>query len=105
MAVKKAAPKAAPKKEVRKEANKEEKLKEVGKVTHFFGGISVAAMKLSSDLKVGDSVIIKGATTDLKQKIGSMQIDGRAVQSAKKGQEVGTKVNDKVREHDIVYKA
>jgi len=84
---------------------KEEKLKEIGKVTHFFGGIGVAAIKLSGELKVGDTVLIKGATTDLKQKVESMQIDRKAVQSAKKGQEIGTKVDDTVREHDVVYKA
>ena len=103
--VKKAASKAASKAAPKKEAKKEEKMKKVGEVTHFFGGIGVAAIKLSSGLKVGDSVLIKGATTDLKQKIASMQIEGKAVQAAKKGQEVGTKVSDRVRENDIVYLA
>lgn len=80
-------------------------MKPIGKVSHFFGGISVAAIELKSELKVGDTILIKGATTDIKQKIESMQIENTPIQVAKKGQIVGMKVKDRVREHDLVYKA
>ena len=77
----------------------------IGVVEHFFANINVAAIKITNgNLKVGDTIHIVGAHTDLKQKIDSMQIDRVPVQSVKPGDAVGIKVKDKVREHDIVYK-
>jgi putative protease len=77
----------------------------IGVVEHFFTNINVAAIKITNgNLKVGDTIHIVGAHTDLKQKIDSMQIDKVSVQSVKPGDAVGIKVKDKVREHDIVYK-
>jgi len=77
----------------------------IGVVEHFFTNINVAAIKITNgNLKVGDTIHIVGAHTDLKQKIDSMQIDKNPVQSVKPGDAVGIKVKDKVREHDIVYK-
>ncbi len=79
--------------------------KQIGKITHFFGGISVAVMELSDKIKVGDEIHIKGAMTDFTQKVDSMQIEHKEVKEAKKGQSIGLKVADKVREGDAVYKA
>ena len=77
----------------------------IGVVEHFFTHISVAAIKITDgELKVGDTIHIVGASTDFKQKIDSMQINRESVQSVKSGDEVGIKVKDRVREHDIVYK-
>ena len=78
--------------------------KEIAKVTHFFGKISVIVMDLSGSLKIGDKVHIKGATTDFEQKIDSMQIDHAEVTEGKSGQSVGIKVKDACRQGDIVYK-
>jgi len=78
--------------------------KEIGKVTHFFSKISVGVIELSKTLKVGDKIRIKGATTDFKQKIDSMQIEHEKIEKAKAGQSIGLKVKDHVREHDTVYK-
>lgn len=75
----------------------------VGKVTHFFTNISVAVIKLSDELKVGDKISIEGATTDVQQKVDSMEIDKKKVESAEKGQSVGMKVKGRVREGDQVY--
>jgi len=77
--------------------------KAVGMIEHYFDKISVAAMKLRAPLKVGDTIHIKGHTTDLIQKLESMQIEHQGITSAKKGEDIGFKVNAKVREHDIVY--
>jgi putative protease len=55
-------------------------------------------------LKVGDTIAIKGPTTDIEQKVDSMQIEHESVQEAKAGQSIGMKVTDRVRETDIVYK-
>ena len=77
----------------------------IGIVEHFFTNVSVAAIKITDgELKIGDNIHIVGAHTDFKQKIDSMQIDRSPVQIVKVGDEVGIKVKDRVREHDVVYK-
>jgi putative protease len=82
----------------------EKELIEVGKITHFFMKISVAIVELTDALGVGDQILIKGPTTNVEQKVESMQIEHENVEKAKRGQSIGLKVNDHVREHDIVYK-
>lgn len=82
----------------------EKELKEVGKVTHFFTKISVAIVELSGELAVGDTILVKGPSTNLEQTVDSMQIEHETVKKATKGQSIGLKVNDRVREHDVVYK-
>ena len=77
--------------------------KEIGKVSGYFSHVSVAAIKLSGGLKVGDKIHVKGSTTDLEQKIESMQIGKKEVKSAKKGEHVGIKVSDRVRPNDKVF--
>ena len=77
----------------------------IGIVEHFFTNVNVAAVRVTSgELKIGDTIHFVGATTDFKQKIVSMQIDRNPVEIVKTGDDVGIKVNKRVREHDIVYK-
>jgi len=77
----------------------------IGIVEHFFTNVGVAAIKITAgELKIGDTIHIVGATTDFEQKIISMQIDRNPVESVKAGDDVGIKVKERVREHDIVYK-
>lgn len=76
----------------------------IGAVTHFFPHIPAGVIKLTGELKAGDMIQVKGHTTDFKQKIDSMQIDHVPVTQAKKGQEIGIKVKDRVRIGDVVYK-
>ncbi len=77
----------------------------IGEVTHFYGGISVAIVKFREPVKVGENVRFFGATTDFKEAIKSMQYNHQDINEAKKGQEVGIKVDGKVREGDEVYRA
>ncbi|MBN2330444.1 MAG: translation elongation factor-like protein [Candidatus Aenigmarchaeota archaeon] len=77
--------------------------KPIGAITHYFTKIGVAVIELSGKLSVGDSISIEGATTDVSQKIGSMQIDHKPVKTAGKGQSIGMKVVDRVREGDDVF--
>lgn len=77
---------------------------EIGVITHYFGNASVAAIKLTKPLKVGETIHIKGHTTDFQTTISSMQVEHETVQEAKKGSSIGIKVSDKCREHDKVYK-
>jgi len=77
----------------------------IGIVEHFFTNVNVAAVRVTNgELKIGDIIHFVGSTTDFKQKIVSMQIDRKSVEIVKSGDDVGIKVNDRVREHDIVYK-
>jgi len=82
----------------------EPEMKEIGKVAHFFSKISVAVIDLSAPLTVGDKIHIVGPTTDFEQTVESMQIEHQNVKMAKAGQSVGMKVNEHVREKDMVYK-
>lgn len=82
------------------------KEKPIGKITHYFSNIKVAVMKISSPIKKGDKIRISGGeNTDFKQTVKSMQIDHKEVKTAKKGKSIGLKVDEKVREGYLVYKA
>ena len=81
-----------------------EELREVGRVSHFFTKISVAVIELKDALSASDRILIKGPTTNLEQTVGSMEIEHEKVQRAEAGQSIGLKVDDRVRESDIVYK-
>jgi len=84
--------------------NKEEG-KLIGKITHYFSHIEVAVVDLSGTLKEGDTIrIVGGENTDFTQTVDSMQIEHEKVKSAKKGDSVGLKVKEKVREGYKVYK-
>jgi len=78
---------------------------EIGKVTDYFHKIEVAAIDITQGtLSVGDTIHIKGHTTDFTQVVESMQIEHENVQTAKAGDSIGIKVKDHVRDHDQVYK-
>ena len=85
------------------EDSEESKGKEVGKITRFFDKISVAVIKLSSNLKVGDRIRIRGTTTDFEQDVDSMQVEHENLDEAKAGQEIGMKVSEKVKVNDRVF--
>jgi len=77
---------------------------EIGKVTHYFTNIGVGIIKLNNALKVGETIHIKGATTDFTQTVESMQIEHEEQKKAKKGDVIGLKVDQQVRGNDVVYK-
>jgi translation elongation factor EF-1alpha len=78
--------------------------KEIGKVTHYFSKIQVAGIELSDVLTVGDTILIKGATTYFQQKVESMQLDQENIEKGEPGQLIGIVVQDKARSGDKVYK-
>jgi len=78
---------------------------EIGRVMHYFSRIGVGVIELTKGgLKVGDTIHIKGHTTDLTQKVDSMQMEHAPVQAAHKGESFGLHVEAPVREHDLVFK-
>lgn len=78
---------------------------EIGRITHYFSKINVGVIELMSGmLRVGDTIHIKGHTTDFYQKVQSMQVEHDPVESVKSGESAGMKVESPVREHDLVFK-
>ena len=82
---------------------KAKKEKKVGEIAHYFGKIMVAAINVKAEIIVGDTLHIKGHTTDFEQVVDSMQIEHESVPKAKKGDDIGIKVKDHVREGDEVF--
>ena len=76
----------------------------IGTVVHYYGKAGVAGIVLSGRMKVGDTVRFKGHTTDFSETVESMQIEHETVAKAKKGDDVGIRVSDRVRIHDEVYR-
>ena len=77
----------------------------IGVITHYFTHINVAVIKITNgELNVGDVIHVVGAHTDFTQTVDRMEIDRNPIESAKTGQEIGMKVQERVREHDVVYK-
>lgn len=76
----------------------------IGEVTHYFGKIGVAVIKLSDKLEAGDEIRIVGGEIDFNQTIESMEVDHKKVEKAKKDESLGIKVEQKVREGYKVYR-
>ena len=77
--------------------------KKVGTVTHFYDKIGVGIVKLDSEIKLGDRLKFKGNATDFEEDVAQMQFDHKDIETAKKGQEVGIKLDNKVKEGDQVF--
>ena len=78
---------------------------QVAVIVKFFAKPSVAALEITSGtIKKGDLLRYKGHTTDFTEEITSMEIDNQPVDQVKKGDLVGVKVKERVREGDKVYK-
>jgi len=78
--------------------------KEIGKITHYYSHLSVGIIELSDALKVGETIHIRGHSSDFTQNVDSMQIEHASVLEAKPGEVIGIKVIDKAHPHDKVYK-
>ncbi|MEK6844497.1 MAG: hypothetical protein AABX83_03675 [Nanoarchaeota archaeon] len=77
---------------------------EIGEVTNYFDHVQAASIKLSKPLKVGDKIQIKGGETEFEQEVKSLQINHKTVAAAKKGDEIGLVVKQKVRKGYKVFK-
>jgi len=86
---KKAAPvskkkkKAVKKKLSKKTKKRKEKL--IGKITHYYGKIKVAVVKLKAPLSVGDKIKIKGGEREFEQTVKSIEINHKKIKRAAKG--------------------
>lgn len=78
---------------------------EIGVVRHYFDKISVVVIELTAgELAIGETIHIKGHTTDVTVTVESMQIEQDKITKGVKGQSVGIKIAGKAREHDKVFK-
>lgn len=77
---------------------------QIGTVSHYFNKIGVAALVLTDDLVIGDTVKISGKDASVTQTVSSMQIKMEPVEKAKKGDDVAIKVDQPVKEGWKVFK-
>lgn len=103
-APKKKSVKAKKKKVTKKPAAPKIEGKIIGTITHYFPHVRAGVIILKAPLKTGDTIRIKGHTTDFTQTVSSLQIDRVALTAAKKGDEIGLLVDSRVRRRDTVYK-
>ena len=75
----------------------------VGKVSHYFDKVGVAVLSLSHDIKIGDEIHLVGHQADFTQKVESMQIEHKQVSQAKAGDDIGLKVEQKIKPGTEVY--
>ena len=78
--------------------------KSIGKVTHFFDKIGVVIIELTNSLKVGETIHFSGHGADFNQTVGSIQVEHKPAEEAKKGESIGLKVDQKVKEGTEVFK-
>jgi putative protease len=78
--------------------------KEIGVVTRYFARIGVAGIRLTGTLSEGDTIHIVGHTTDHTEVAQSMQLENETITEGQAGQEIGLKVQERVRPRDQVYK-
>ncbi len=77
----------------------------VGKVTHYYSHLQVAVVHLDrGSLQVGDTIHVKGHTTDFEQQVDSLEVEHERIERAEPGDIFGLKVRDHAREHDVIYK-
>ena len=82
----------------------EASMEAIGRISAFFAHPSAAVIELTKPLRVGETIYIKGHTTDFQQVVESLQVDRQPLQEAQTGQAVGLKVKERCRKQDIVYK-
>lgn len=77
----------------------------IGKVIHWYDKLSVAVVKLSKALKVGDRVKVVHGSDEFTDTVSSMQFDHQVIAGAKKGQEVAVKLSRKAGEGSQIFLA
>jgi putative protease len=77
----------------------------VGKVIHYYDKIGVAIVELDGTLSVGDRIkFVRGGEDLFEQAVDSIQIEHSKVDSANKGDVVGLKADEAVKESTEVFK-
>lgn len=78
---------------------------QVGKLTHYFDKIQVGVLAVTEgEVKTGDTIRVGEEGVGFEQKVESLQIDHKPVDSIKTGEEAGLKLTQAAKEGDLVYK-
>jgi putative protease len=77
--------------------------KKIGKVVHYYDKIGVAIIDLNDTLRLGDQVTFKKGAEETPATIESIQIERTDVDTAKKGDVVGVKVDEPLKEGTEVF--
>lgn len=75
----------------------------IGDVSHFYGKLGVMIVDTSKPIETGQTIRVKGRTSDFETTIRSMQYNHEEIQKAKKGMSIGIEIPYKAREGDEVY--
>jgi translation elongation factor EF-1alpha len=76
----------------------------IGRISHYYDRIGVAVLSLTGKLQLGDMVHITGHSTDITQKVVSLEIEHQKVSAVGPGDEVALKVNQPAKKGDAIYK-
>jgi len=77
---------------------------EIGRITHYYNHLNVAVMRLTNTLKLGDKIHVIGHSTNITQRVASMEVNHHTVVWVKPGDDAAIKVIEPVHEHDVVYR-
>lgn len=78
-------------------------MKKIGKVTHYYDKIGVAVVDLEDNLTVGATIKISGHDNEFTQTVSSIQIEHQELNAGKKGQTIGLKIDQPVKEGDQIF--
>jgi U32 family peptidase len=76
----------------------------IGRVFNYFEKAGVAAIELDDSLKLGDTIRVIGSGSDFTEIVDSIQIDGKNIEHAKKGDRVGIKISERAGKGAKVYR-
>ena len=78
----------------------------IGKGTNYFTKLKVAEFELqTSNLKVGDEIVITGPTTGVVETtVKEIRVDLKPVEEAKKGERFSIQIDEKIRRADKLFK-
>lgn len=79
-------------------------MKQIGKVIHYYGNVGVAIIRLEDTLSVGDRIRLEKGETTFDQQVTSIQKEYKDIEKAQKGDEVGVKVDQKIRDGALVVR-
>jgi putative protease len=77
---------------------------EVGVVRHYFPRAAAAVVELCRPLRVGDTIHVRGHTTDFMQQVSGLALDGAAVREGAPPQSLGLRLEARARPGDRVYR-
>ena len=77
----------------------------IGVVIHYFARVGACVISVErGELRVGDTVHVRGHTTDFYQRVERLERDHETVEVARGGEEVAVQIDQRVRAHDEVHR-